>query len=264
MKVFISADIEGTAGITAWEEATKEHPDYAEFRALMTAELVAACDGARAAGASEILVKDAHWTARNLLLEELAPDVRIVRGWNGHPDRMMFGLDESFDAAIYTGYHTRSGSDANPLAHSFTRRVAEIRLNDVPASEFTFNTLAAARHGVPSVFLSGDHEICADARGLVPAIATVETLTGFGAATVSLTPAASRTAIREGVERALREKAGGLPEIPERFELVMAYTTPVDAYRCAFYPGARYVGDRTVRFETEDVFELLRAIIFLA
>src|ERR1044072_10053846 len=98
MKVFISSDIEGTAGGTAWDEAGKGNPEYSEFREYVTDELVAACEGARAAGASEVVVKDAHATARNLILSKLPDYVRIVRGWSGHPDAMMFGIDESFDA----------------------------------------------------------------------------------------------------------------------------------------------------------------------
>lgn len=264
MKVFICADIEGTAGITDWDEAEKGKPDYAEFRSLMTAEIVAACDGARAAGASEIVVKDAHWTARNLLVDELGPDVRILRGWSGHPDRMMFGLDETFDAAVHVGHHAKSGSDANPLAHSFTRRVSRITLNGATASEFTFNALTAARYGVPTVFLSGDAEICADARALVPGIATVETIAGFGAATLSLSPAASRAAIRDTVERALKAPVTGtVAALAAAYELVMEFSTPVDAYRGSWYPGVEHPSPRTLVFRTTDYFEVQRALQFI-
>src|ERR1700739_4578219 len=92
MKVFLSADIEGTAGIVHWDEAHRTHSDYAEFHALMTAEVVAACDGARAAGADEVVIKDAHGSARNLIVDQLPNYAHIIRGWSGHPDLMMFGL----------------------------------------------------------------------------------------------------------------------------------------------------------------------------
>ena len=264
MKVFICADIEGTAGITDWDEAEKGKADYAEFRRLMTAEIVAACDGARAAGAREIIVKDAHWTARNLLVDELGPGVRIIRGWSGHPDRMMFGLDETFAAAVHVGHHAKSGSDANPLAHTFTLRVARITLNGETASEFTFNALTAARYGVPTVFLSGDTEICADARALVPGIETVETIEGFGAATLSPSPAAARAAIRETVERALTAPlAGSVPVLGAAHELVVEFTNPVDAYRGSWYPGVEYPSPRKLVFRTTDYFEVQRALQFI-
>lgn len=264
MKIFISADIEGTAGILSWDEAEKTHADYAEFRALMTAEVLAACDGALAAGATEIVVKDAHDSGRNLLLEHLPACARIVRGWSGHPDAMMFGIDESFDAALYTGYHSKAGVEDNPLAHTSTLRIARLTLNGETASEFTLNALCAARYGVPSVFLSGDEGICADARMLVPGIATVETLKGVGAATISLAPAAARAAIRQHVERALRDGIGrAVPGIPETIEIVIEFGNPVDAYRASWYPGVRAHGPRAVAFASDDYFEILRAYRFM-
>ena len=172
MKVFISADIEGTAGIAHWNEAERTHPDWAEFRALMTGEVVAACEGARAAGATEVVIKDAHDSGRNLLLDRLPDYVRIVRGWSGHPDEMMFGIDAGFAAAIYTGYHSKAGAEGNPLAHTSNLRISRLLLNGEVASEFTFNALCAAGYGVPSVFLAGDVGICAEARAMVPGLAT--------------------------------------------------------------------------------------------
>ena len=93
MKVYISVDIEGCAGITHWDEANKSHPDYAEFREQMTREAVAAVEGAMAAGATDILLKDAHETGRNLVLSMLPESVRVVRAWAGHPLCMLQELD---------------------------------------------------------------------------------------------------------------------------------------------------------------------------
>ena len=264
MKIFISADIEGTAGITAWDEADCSHPDYAQFRELMTAEVVAACEGARAAGATDILIKDAHDSGRNLLLDRLPDYARIVRGWSGHPDAMMFGLSAGFDAAIYTGYHAKAGSDANPLAHTSTLRISRLLINGEVASEFTVNALCAARYGVPSAFISGDSEICADARALAPGIHTVETLQGFGPATVSISPARSRAAIREGVEAALRNIGHiSVPAIPEEIEAVIEFANPHDAYRASWYPGVEKTGPRAVAFRSRDYFEVLTALRFM-
>ena len=264
MKIFISADIEGTAGILSWDEAEKTHADYAEFRALMTAEVLAACEGARAAGATEIVIKDAHDSGRNLILDRLPARVRIVRGWSGHPDAMMFGIDESFEAALYTGYHSKAGVEDNPLAHTSTLRISRLLLNGETASEFTLNALCAARYGVRSVFLSGDEGICADARALVPGIATVETLKGVGAATISLAPAAACAAMQEGVEKALRDVTRQAPPtIPEKVEIVIEFSNPADAYRASWYPGVYKHGPRAVAFASDDYFEILRAYRFM-
>ena len=264
MRIFISADMEGTAGILSWDEAERTHADYAEFRALMTAEVVAACEGARAAGATEVVIKDAHDSARNLILEHLPAYARIVRGWSGHPDTMMFGIDESFDAALYTGYHAKAGTEDNPLAHTSTLRISRLSLNGETASEFTLNALCAARYGVRSVFISGDEGICADARALVPGIVTIESLKGAGAAAISLSPAAMRIAISQGVEKALCARTPPAPpHIAGQMELAIEFANPVDAYRASWYPGVRTNGPRTVVYASNDYFEVLRAYRFM-
>jgi len=264
VKIFISADIEGTAGITEPGEGNRERPEYAEFRAYMTDEVVAACEGAKAAGATDILVKDAHASARNLILSKLPDYVSIVRGWSGHPDLMMFGLDDSFDAALYTGYHDRAGADSNPLAHTLTGRIQRIVLNGAEASEFTLNALCAARYGVRSAFLSGDRGMCAAAAALVPGIVTVATSEGFGPASRSMSPARSVVAIREGVEAALSNGIrGGIPAGAAEWDLRIEFATPTDAYRGSWYPGAEHVADRMVQFRATDFFEIQRAIRFI-
>jgi len=264
MKVFISADIEGTAGIAHWNEAERTHPDWAEFRALMTAEVVAACEGARAAGATEVVIKDAHESGRNLILDRLPDYTRIVRGWSGHPDEMMYGIDESFAAAIYTGYHSKAGTEVNPLAHTSNLRISRLLLNGEVASEFTFNALCAAGYGVPSVFLSGDVGMCAEAEAMVPGLATVETLDGRGKASNSIAPTRARRLIREGVTAALSgDFAGALPATSDHYEVVIEFCTPTEAYRAAWYPGAKAHGPRAVAFEHRDFSEILRALLFL-
>jgi D-amino peptidase len=264
MKIFISADIEGTAGITDWNEAFRDKPDYAEFREYMTDEVVAACEGARTAGATEILVKDAQSSARNLILSKLPRYPGVVRGWSGHPDVMMFGIDESFDAAIYTGYHNKAGADTNPLAHTLTGRVSRLLINGAVASEFSLNALCAGRYGVPSAFLSGDKGICDEAAALVPGIATVATSEGFGPATRSLSPARSVEAIREGVAAALNgEIAGGVPEMANDWLLRIEFTNPVEAYKGSWYPGMEHPEPRVLEIRAQDFFDVQRASRFV-
>lgn len=263
MKVFISADIEGTAGINHWDETIHGLADWQEYRALMTAEVLAACDGARAAGATEIVIKDAHDSGRNLLVDRLPEDARIVRNWSGHPDGMMFGLDDTFAAAIYTGYHSKAGTEDNPLAHTSNLKISRLLLNGDVASEFTVNALCAGLYHVPSVFIAGDVGICADARAEIPGIATVETLFGAGPASNSISPAKSCKLIREGVENALKSGAGLVPETAGPWEVVVEFVNPVNAYQSRWYPGARAHGLRAVAFESRDFFEILRALRFI-
>lgn len=262
MKIFISADMEGTAGVTTWAETEQDKPDYAQFQALMTAEVVAACDGALAAGATEIVIKDAHHTGRNLLVDRLPRQARIIRDWSGHPHSMMFGLDADCAAAIFTGYHDAAGTDSNPLAHSFTGRIMRLTINGALASEFTVNATTAAFLGVPAAFISGDAGICAAAGKLVPGITAVPVSQGFGPASAALAPAMARALIREGVERAL----GGTPRhapLAESWDVELEFANPVEAYRGSFFPGVDYPEPRRLRFQRDDWFEVLRVLRFL-
>jgi D-amino peptidase len=263
MKVFISADIEGVTGATHWNETDKAHADYAEFREQMTAEVAAACEGALNAGATEIVIKDAHWTGRNLIAAKLPREVRLIRGWARDPYSMMAGLDESFHAALMTGYHSRAGSDASPLAHTLTGRVASVKINDRYASEFLINAYTAGWWGVPVVFLSGDAGLCQDAAASLPGLTTVAVMEGRGDATSSIHPALAVERIRSGVELALKgDLARCRVAMPPHFAAEVRYKVHTQARLVSFYPGARLVEPHVVQFDADDYFEVLRFFMF--
>ena len=264
MKVYISADIEGLAGISHWDEARKEQAVYQEFRNEMTEEVVAACDGAIAAGATEILIKDAHATGRNIIASRLPDCARLIRGWSGHPLAMVQELDKTFDALLLIGYHSKAGTQDNPLAHTLTLQIGGLSLNGELASEFRLHSYAAGLYGVPVVFLSGDKGICAEAAKQVPGIATAAVSEGRGASTISITPKVAQGMIREGVAAALKgDRSRCQVKLPESFVLEVTFNNPIDAYRKGFYPGASQSGPQTVRFAHKDYFEILRAIRFI-
>ena len=264
MKVYISVDIEGCAGITHWDEAAKTHADYAEFRDIMTNETVAAIEGAEAAGATEILVKDAHSSGRNLILSRLPSTVRVIRAWAGHPLCMVQELDKSFDAVLMVGYHSRAGAETNSLAHTLSLDAAEIRINGVAASEFLVHALASSMLGVPTVLVTGDQGLMDEVKETNARITRCAVKEGRGQATVSITPEAACQAIRAAAEASLK---GGvkacLLQVPENNAVEVAYNNPVLAYRHSFYPGARHVGSRTIRFEAGDYFEVLRMLNYV-
>jgi D-amino peptidase len=264
MKVFISVDIEGVAGSTHWDETDKSHRDYPEFREQMTREAVAAIEGAEAAGAKDIWVKDAHDTGRNLVTSMLPANIRLIRSWAGHPFSMVQELDDSFDAVVMIGYHACAGSEANALAHTLSLKAMRIMLNGIPASEFLLYALAAATLGVPTVFVSGDKGLMEEVRAANPHIGTCAVKRGIGQSTVSMTPAAAAAAIRDGVTRSLKsEMKQMLLDVPEHCVVEIVYGDPVTAYRMSWYPGARHVGERTIRFETGSYFEVLRLLNFV-
>lgn len=264
MKVYISVDIEGCAGITHWDEANKSHADYAEFRDQMTRETVAAIEGAQAAGATDIVVKDAHESGRNLVTAMLPESVRLIRSWAGHPLCMVQELDRTFDAVMMIGYHSPAGSEANSLAHTLSLDAAEIRINGRRASEFTVHALATSMLGVPTVLVTGDQGLMDEVAAANPAITRCAVKEGRGQSTISMTPAAACKAIRSAAETALRgDLRAALLPVPARNVVEVTYGNPVLAYRHCWYPGASHVGNRTIRFEADDYFDVLRMLNYV-
>lgn len=273
-KLFISADIEGVACISAPVEVDKAHPaEYAPFQRQMTAEVAAACAGAWAAGVESILIKDAHWTARNIDPHELvAPagkDLQLIRGWSGHPFAMVQGLDDSFDAVAFIGYHAAGGQGGNPLAHTVSSRAfARVELNGRTASECLIYAYAAASVGVPLVFLSGDRQLCEEASGLIDGLQTVATLQGSGASVQSILPAEAVQRIEAGVQEAVERAALGRPvaplALPEAFEFKLCFNRASDAYARSFFPHVRQVSDNELVLETRRYFDVLTFLWFAA
>jgi D-amino peptidase len=263
MKIFISADIEGVTGATSWNEADKAHAEYPELREQMTAEVAAACEGALTAGATEIVVKDGHWTGRNLIAAKLPREVRLIRSWTHDPYIMMAGLDQTFHAALMTGYHSRAGSDASPLAHTITGRVAHLKINNRYASEFLINAYTAGWLSVPVAFLSGDAGICQDASEFLPRLTTVAVMEGTGEATSSIHPALAVERIRSGVAAALKgDVASCRVSMPPHFVAEVCYRSHANAREASYFPGARLAESHVVRFEAADYLDVLRFFMF--
>jgi D-amino peptidase len=263
MKIYITADIEGITGVSHWDETDKKHADYAEFREQMTAEVGAACEAALYAGATDIWVKDAHGGGRNILPAKLPREVRLVRAWSGHPLVMMQEMDETFDAALAIGYHSRAGSNGSPLAHTMTGNVVELTINGQGTSEFAISAYTAGLVGVPVVFLSGDAALCREAQELIPGLSTVAVMHGVGNSTVSIHPQLAVERIRAGVEAALRaDRSQCYVPLPDHFAVELRYRHHSDAYQASFFPGARLLGSHTVGFDADDYFEVLRFFRF--
>lgn len=260
MNVFISADIEGTCGITSWAETERATPqDYTPFQKQMTREVRAACDGALAAGAKGLFVRDAHDSARNIDPAGLPESAQIMRGWSGDPLSMMSGLDEGdFGAVLFTGYHSWASGGGNPLSHTMNLQNEIVTLNGVPMSEFMMNAYTAGYYGVPVVFLSGDKALCDFAREFIPGIVTVPVNRGMGGATVSMHPDAAMKAIQEGAKKAVKNAKNCFIPMPPFFEMNIRFREHRRAYSKSFYPGARLEGSKNVCFSSDDWFEMLR------
>lgn len=263
MKIYISVDIEGVCGTTTWAEVTRGNGEYPEFQKQMTGEVKAACEGALEAGATEIIIKDAHDSARNIIAELLPESTQLIRGWSHHPYMMMQELDSSFDGALMLGYHTYGGGAGNPLAHTMSNtRISSITINGMIASEFLINSYTAMLEKVPVLFVSGDFELCDHAAQIIPGIESVAVKTGVGESTVNIHPKTARERIKKGVEKCLVGGKPKLQELPDRFSVSVSYNDIRDSYKASFYPGAELLGPRQVGFEAENYFDVLRFFLF--
>lgn len=265
MKVYVSADIEGITGVTSWSETDKTHADYPKFVKQMEKEVKAACEGANQAGAKEILIKDAHESGRNMDASVFPPNTKIIRGWSGHPFSMVQELDESFDAAMFIGYHSRGGSNHNPLAHTMhSANIQYIKINERYASEFLIHAYAAATVGVPVVFVSGDEGLCDEVKKLNKNIHTLAVKEGIGNSTISIHNDLVVKLTKKKVEEALKKDVQLCQlNLPDHFEVEIAYTKHVLAYKASFYPGMEQIAPNKVLFKTNEYFEVLRMMSFV-
>jgi D-amino peptidase len=268
MRLYISADIEGIAGITAREQLMPAGFDYAGARSLMTDELIAVIDGAREGGAREFVVSDSHGNGQSLLTERLAADVALIRGWP-RPLLMMQGIESGrFDAAILLGYHSGAESWRGGLAHTLsTRGVLSLELNGVPANEATLSAATAGHFGVPVALVSGDDAFIEEvSTTLNPPVAVV---TQYSVGTYSrrtITPAASRARLRAAAAKAIASLSGDRLqafqlETPIRVELTVKYRQVAELLN--YLDAFERTGPFTVRFVAADMVALNRMLAFV-
>ena len=264
LKIYISADMEGVAGVVTGEQLGPDGFEYPRFREFMTAEVVACIEAARAAGATEILVADAHGNGQNLLIERLPEDVMVVRSWP-RPLGMMAGIDETFDGAILLGYHASTANERGVRAHTFSSaNVTGFRLNGRSMSEGGMSAAIAGHFGVPVIMVSGDHVAVAETQVIVGDVegAIVKWATGFHSAR-TLTPQAAQDVIRERTRAAI-ERIGEFEPLaldtPVQMELSLKHYRPVELLD--YLPGVERVNSHTVRFTGEDVLEVSNFMTF--
>ncbi|WP_461205141.1 M55 family metallopeptidase [Clostridium sp. DL1XJH146] len=266
MKIFISADIEGVTGVTHWDETEKPNGDYPPFAEQMTREVLAACRGAQLSGAEQIVIKDAHSSGRNLIHSLLPEESLLIKGWSGHPFSMVQELDSSFDAAMFIGYHSGSGSSGSPLCHTMhEHNISYIKINGEETDEFLLHAYAAAYVGVPVVLVTGDKELKNHVKKINPNIKTVAVKEGIGNSTISLHPDIAISRIKKAAQNSLDKELlqSCLLKIPDEFDVIIGYSKPHLAYKASFYPGAQKVSPTAIRFVTNDYFEVMRMMMFL-
>ena len=260
LKVFISVDMEGVTGVVNVDDASRTGKDYDYFRQTMTREANAAIEGALAAGATEIIVRDSHGSALNLLPEMLHRSAKFIRDWSGGPMSMMEGIDASYDAAVFVGYHAKAGTPNGVLDHTSSGNVTDISVNGVSMPETGYNALMAGHYDVPVVFVAGDKAVCDQARELLGNVETVAVKEGIGAAALNLHPEVAREQIRAGVEKALQNLDDYNPyKLSAPYTMVLKLKTEQSIYEGALYPGAKRTGDWELTYVAQDVLELMLA-----
>jgi D-amino peptidase len=265
LKVYISVDLEGVAGVVTGEQLSPSGFEYQRARQFMTDEALAAVQGAREAGATEIVVSDSHGNGQNLLIEQFPADVTIIRSWP-RPLMMMEGIDSTFQAAIFVGYHASTGSLDGVRAHTMSSaNLTAVSLNGREVPEGGMNAAIAGHFGVPVVLVTGDNAAVAELRQIVPTVqgAVVKRAISFHAA-ATMTPKAAQDLIRAAARTAVSGRQGARPFVlstPVTLEVGFKnYRVPE---MLAYLPMVERTTSHRIRFVGRDIVVVSRFLEFI-
>ncbi|MFF1817897.1 M55 family metallopeptidase [Kribbella sp. NPDC058245] len=261
MKIFLSTDMEGTAGVVDWSQCRAPSAEYEYYRGQLQAEVNAAIDGALEAGATEFLVNDSHSTMQNLRPDELHGRASYLSGKH-KPLYMMEGLDASFDAIFFISYHGSAGATSSVLHHTYNpRAIAEVRLNNAIAGEAAVNALVAQAYDVPIVLITGDQTTIDEARPFIPGAEGVVIKQSISHnAALSIHPDRARELIHEAASRALQ---GHLqpPTIPNPPELTVRFHTRAHADLAEALRNVERQAETVVAIRHDNPLDLFRTFI---
>ncbi|PYT70691.1 MAG: hypothetical protein DMG39_14950 [Acidobacteria bacterium] len=258
LKIYISVDMEGVAGVVTADQLGPGGFEYEPFRHFMTNETLAAVRAAKESGANEIVVSDSHGNGESLLIDEFPKDVRIVRSWPRHGS-MMAGLDQSFEAALFIGYHASATNMQGVRAHTFSSaHLTRVSLNGNAVTEGEFNAAYAGAFGVPVIFASGDDAAIAELKSRLGNIETVETKKNLSFHSAeTLTPESSCEKIAAGVKAALDRLHDFKPHIIKTpVTLEISFKNYMPALMLSYLRSVQRVDSHTIRFVGNDMPEV--------
>ncbi|MGQ0797246.1 MAG: M55 family metallopeptidase [Methanobacteriota archaeon] len=264
VKVFLSVDMEGIGGITReiQTDPDKGGAAYQESRKLMTLETNAAVEGCLRAGGKEVLVADSHWNFTNLIAEDLHEAANLLSG-SPRPLEMVDGLDGSFDAAMFVGYHAMAGTPRAILDHTYTGRVRSVEVNGRPVGETGINAYYAGHLGVPVVLVTGDTAVTAEAQALLDGVHVVAVKDAIAAeSATSASPKRTRERIRDEATKALRDRKTIRPVkavLPVQFLIDFQGTGHAD--KAELVPGVHRKGGTRIAFESRDYRDAYRTFL---
>jgi len=269
MKVFVVSDMEGVSGIVKWQQVTGGHAMYEEGRRLYTGEINAAVRGAKAAGATEIVVMDCHgagegWTFNSLIPEELDPDCEFVV--QDHWTEYTEFLESGVDAALFVGMHAMAGTRDGVLAHTVSGSSWwRLRFNGVEVGESGINAALCGAWGCPVLMVTGDEAACREARRLLgDALTTVAVKKGLGRFSARQLPGPkARELIEDGARRALADLHAVRAYDPGRpCEILVDFNTSEHVEQYRFRPGVEITGSRQIASRAEDWWTAWRQFFF--
>jgi D-amino peptidase len=262
-KVYISADMEGISGISGADQLSGNGSEYGRSRKLMAEDVNAAIRGAVAGGAAEIVVNDSHGSMRNLLPEDLDPAARLISHSFKHYG-MMEGLDDSFDAVIFIGYHAKAGSSKGLFPHTGSGVLRDVQINDRSVGEGGMNAALAAWYGVPVVLVTGDDVAVAEVLQSAPEAQGVAVKRALNVRAVELRPLEE---VHEVIEQAAREAVSGATRPPSRpkgpFRVQMQFRDVTIPYVATAFEGIESPAADTVTFTRQtmpEAYRLIRAL----
>lgn len=265
LKIYISADMEGVVGVVTGEQLGPKGFEYQRFREFMTKEVNAAIEAALEAGATEVLVSDSHGNGQNLLIEKLPKDVKVVRSWP-RPLMMMQGIDETFDGAIFLGYHSSTTNPEGVRAHTMSSaRLAAVHVNGIPMSEGSFNAAIAGHFGVPIIMVSGDDAAVEEVQSVVGDIegAVVKWNYGFHSAK-TLHPEAAYELIAGKAKSAIKRINTFKPyEVKKPVTLEVTFKNYRPSEILSYLPIVERVDSHSIRYVGKDMVDVSKFMEFL-
>ena len=265
LKVHISVDMEGVAGAVTGDQLGPAGFEYGRFREFMTREALAAVEAAKEAGATEIVIADAHGNGENLLIEQFPADVRVIRSW---PRRlgMVAGIDDSVNAAIFIGYHAGTNNPTGVRAHTFSSaNLTRVALNGTNVTEGSWNAAIAGHFGVPIVMMSGDDAAIAEVRKAVGAMEAAETKRSLGFHSANtITPQASYALIRQRVAAAFARLAEFKPlKVQTPVTVDVSFKNYLPSEVLAYLPIFERTDSHSIRFRARDMVEASAIMSFI-
>ncbi|NKQ27334.1 M55 family metallopeptidase [Streptomyces galbus] len=259
MKLLISADMEGATGVTWPADVLPETPQWERCRAMFTSDVNAAVLGFHDGGADEVLINEAHWTMRNLLLEHLDDRAQMLTGRHKALSMVEGVQHGDVDGIAFIGYHAGAGMEG-VLAHTYlANQITGVWLNDVRASEGLLNAHVVAEYGVPVVLVTGDDLACEDALGYAPEalkVAVKDHVSRYAA--VCRTPARTAADIRAAAQQAVALAGRRDPVIGGPYTVAVEFDAEHLATAVTVVPGVGRIGERKVAYTHETMYEAIR------